>query len=125
MTKHRSGVFFVAELTGEQQAGLERRLEPRLSVKIPVTAEFHGAQRQYRVLDVSRTGALLERDEDEAPPSLHTLVIGALGRQPLRVLARTVWVAPRHHAVRFVAQDDIDRLELAERLDKLIAFYAA
>jgi len=125
MVRHRSGVFPVAELLAEPSPGAERREEPRLAVKIPVTAEFHGSRRHYRVLDISRSGALVERDEDAPPPSLHTIVIGAVGRQPVRVLARVVWASPRHHAVRFVAQDDLDRIELAERIDKLLGCYAA
>ncbi len=124
MTQHKSGTFSIFDLTGEPPS-VERRVDPRLVVDLPVIAEFGGIQQRYRVLDVSRTGALVERDQPEPPPALHTLVINAGAVEPLRLLARTVWTAPRHHAVRFVAQDDLDRLDLAERIDQLIAHHAA
>jgi hypothetical protein len=124
MTKHDSGVFSVFDLTGEPPS-VERRLDPRLMVDLQVTGEFRGSREPYRVVDISRTGALVERDQLEAPPSLHTMVFDVGAGEPLRLLARTIWTAPHHHAVRFVGQDDLDRLDLAERIDELIAHHAA
>jgi hypothetical protein len=36
-----------------------------------------------------------------------------------------VWTNRHQHAVRFVAQDDLDKLELAEAIDRLVKIHAA
>jgi PilZ domain len=138
MSTRKSGVFMVNELVGgvDLPGGpRERRADPRVVVAPPrglcrayaprVTAVHSGVVQHHRLLDVSRSGALLERYDERPPPSLHRLEIDVGAAEPVRVLARTVWVGPRHHAVRFVAQDDLDRLELAEAVDHLLAVYAA
>jgi hypothetical protein len=122
--KRNSGVFTVRKLAGEIRSA-ERRADPRVVVDARVTA-IHGTHvRRYRLTDVSRSGALVERGPAPPPPALHRLEIEIGEGEPLRVLARTVWVGPRHHAVRFLAQDDIDRLELAEVIDRLVRHCAA
>lgn len=133
MSRRSSGIFAVKELVAkgssrspgsspESSSGGadERRVDPRVIIDAKVTAIFRGGQRHYRLLDVSRSGALFERSDDVEPPATHTLVIDVGDGNPLRLLAQTVWTGPRHHAVVFLAQDDVDRIELAESIDRLV-----
>jgi hypothetical protein len=103
----------------------ERRVDARLDMALIVKAEYRGVEKRYRLLDVSRGGARFERLGAAQPPSLHTLVLDIGEAEPLRLLVRTVWCDDNRHAVRFVAQDDVDRLELAEHIDRWLAHLAA
>jgi hypothetical protein len=103
----------------------ERRADPRVQVDIPVVALFKGEARKFRLVDVSRGGALIERADEPAPSAMHTIVLNLGHGRLKRVLARTVWTRLHHHAIRFVAQDDFDRLDLAEAIDEIVSRHAA
>jgi hypothetical protein len=116
MAHQQSGVFTISH--GDRVIEGERRREPRVSTRSPAVAVYDGKPHRYRLRDVSLGGALLDRPDEPPPPTIHTMILRAGGRS-LKVLARTVWMGPGCHGVRFVAQSDVDRLELGELIDRL------
>lgn len=99
----------------------ERRRDRRVPLEVPVEAVVRGRERSFRLVDLSCTGAQIERDADALPPPLvHTLELDLGGDYPLRMLVRTVWTDARRHAVAFLALDDMDRLTMAELIDHLL-----
>jgi PilZ domain-containing protein len=99
----------------------ERRREARVELGVRAAVRVDGSWRLYRVCDVSCAGAQLARASNEPPPPpVHTLVIDLGAGTPVRVLARTVWSKPGRHAVSFLAMNDLDRLTIAEGLDRCI-----
>ena len=98
----------------------ERRSEPRLRASTAAIAIFDGQPHRFRLRDISLGGALLERGEAAAPPAVHTMIVRA-GNKWLKLLARTAWSAPGFHGVRFMAQTEVERLELGEIIDRLCA----
>jgi PilZ domain len=117
--REQSGVFTLGSLR-EGVPG-ERREGERVRVNALVSAMFGGRRYIYRLLDISRGGARLARDTVLRPTSLHRMEIHFGGNEPLRLLARVVRTTKHSHAVRFVALDDCDRLEIAEVIDMLRA----
>jgi len=116
-TARRSGIFDVVQLTGEPPAA-DRRAAPRVPIDVGVSACVGTRRWSVRLIDVSSTGALLEHLDHPAPAGVHALWLGA--DQPrLRLLVQTVWRGARRYAVRFLALDDAQRLELAEALDRV------
>ena len=66
----------------------------------------------------------------ERPRALVTRELGCvspfeiyLGDRPLRARARPVWRKDRLQAVRFVMMSDVDRLTIAELLDKRVRLH--
>ena len=99
----------------------ERRREMRVRLEVPITAKVRGRKHPFRLLDLSCTGAQIERGPDSLPPPLvHTLELDLGGDFPLRLLARTVWTTTRRHAVVFLAMDDMDRVTMGEVIDHLL-----
>jgi hypothetical protein len=117
-------VFSTPYLTGDAR-GAEQRSSPRVELPLPCRGSFRNQSYRYRLVDISQTGALVERLEGPSPPSLHSFEIDTGDDVPLKLLARTVWTNRHQHAVRFVAQDDLDKLELAEAIDRLVKIHAA
>jgi hypothetical protein len=98
----------------------DRRRDIRVVLDVPMGAVVRGRERPFRLIDLSCTGAQIERDHDALPPPLvHTLELDLGGAYPLRLLARTVWTDAHRHAVAFLALDDVDRLTIAEVIDHL------
>lgn len=99
---------------------MERRVGQRVRTDLQATSYRDGRARPCYALDLSTDGALLRHD-GQRPPLVQRLEIhlGApVGSVP--VLARTVWTSGPLSGVRFVGLSDVDRLELAERLDRQI-----
>jgi hypothetical protein len=97
---------------------MERRAGQRARTDLPATSYHDGRARSCHALDLSTDGALLRHGEACPPPLVQRLALhlGApVGTIP--VLARTVWSSGPLSGVRFVGLGDVDRLELAERLD--------
>ncbi len=89
----------------------------RVLTDCPLTAYRGGAPQQFRAVDLSGTGALVQRrSADREPPVIHAIELSVKGRR-LRTLARTVWANEQQHGVRFIDLGDADRLEIAEHLD--------
>ncbi len=92
----------------------------RFSSDLPMTSYRDGYAKACRAIDMSTSGALIRRISSHDPPMVQKLEI-YLGRDvpPMHALARTVWADDKTHAVKFVGLSDVDRLEIAEYIDKL------
>ena len=95
-----------------------RRFGARLRTDLAVTTYHRGEARPCRVLDLSPTGALIQRRRTSDPPLLQDLELDLTHREPLRTLARTVWSEDDLMGVSFVGLSDVDRLDIAEELDR-------
>ncbi|MCA9619630.1 MAG: PilZ domain-containing protein [Myxococcales bacterium] len=107
--RKQSGVYQVTE---------ERRAEARVPVNARVKILYGDRSHSAWLRDISSTGALVLRGAAPRPARLHRIEIEAAGR-PMQLLARTVRSVGTFHAVRFVGLDAMDRLELAELVDRL------
>lgn len=99
---------------------LDRRVYPRSSVDLPATTIVDVEQRPCRVVEISPSGLVFESDvdmkQDEMP--MVQRVDLAVSSTLIRVVARTVWVRAKHVALKFIGLHDVDRLEIAEELDR-------
>ncbi len=99
---------------------MERRISSRAQVDLPICALVDGYRHACRAIDLSPTGmvversrALVERHLTQASPfEIY------LGPRPIRARARPVWSHERLVGVRFVWMNDVDRLTIAELLDR-------
>jgi hypothetical protein len=101
---------------------MERRIGSRAQVDLPVSAFVDGFEHHCRAVDISPTGMVVERTRSLAARTLSTLTALELDlgeARPIRVRARTVWSRDRLQAVRFVVMNDVDRLDIAEHLDRM------
>jgi hypothetical protein len=101
---------------------MERRIGSRGQVDFPVSALVDGFRHACRAVELSPTGMVVERTKSLAGRTLHLLNVLELrldGELKIRMRARTVWSKDRLHAVRFVVMQDVDRLEIAEHLDRM------
>jgi PilZ domain len=102
---------------------MERRIGSRAQVDLPVSAFVDGFQHPCRAVDLSVSGMVLERTKSLAtrvPLQMSAFEVRLAGARPIRVRARTVWSQDRLQAVRFVVMNDVDRLTIAEHLDRLV-----
>ena len=99
----------------------DRRSDQRVLLDLTVAAFKDGMPKRYRFVDLSCGGAQIVRGRAEPPPRVHTLEIDLGNGRVMRMLARTVWVSEGRHAVSFLALDDLDRLSIAEGIDRLVA----
>ena len=98
----------------------DRRRDVRVALDVPLGAVMRGHHRPFRLVDLSVTGAQIERSPNALPPPIHhTIELDLGGDYPLRLLVRTVWTDAHRHAVVFLAMDDMDRLTIAEVIDYL------
>jgi len=98
---------------------MERRNGSRAQVDLPVGAYVDGWWHACRAVDLSPRGMVVQRTKSLAArvvPQLNALSLDLGGKQ-IGVHARTVWHEGRLQAVRFVAMNDVDRLDIAEHLD--------
>ena len=100
---------------------MERRIGSRARVDFPAATFVDGHRHECRAVDISSTGMVVHRSKSLAQRTLHELNAMELvmGSQRIRVRARTVWSRDRLHAVRVVAMNDVDRLDIAEHLDRM------
>jgi len=101
---------------------MERRIGSRGQVDFPVSAIVDGFRHPCRAVDLSPTGMVVERTKSLAGRTLHllnSLELELEGERPIPLRARTVWSQDRLHAVRFVVMHDVDRLSIAEHLDRM------
>lgn len=109
----------------------ERRLDARVAADLTATAYLNGRARSCRILDLSCSGALIaiylpSRDGRfcrRMVPGLHRLEIDLGGKDVLRVAVEVVWSRRGSYAVRFCSAGDVDRLQLAEHIDRLMAVH--
>lgn len=99
---------------------MERRIGARAQVDFPVIAFVDGFGHPCRAIDLSTTGMVVERTKrlsERALPSLRAIEL-RLGDRRIRARARSVWSDGRLEAVRFLVMSDVDRLAIAEHLDR-------
>lgn len=100
---------------------MDRRVGLRTRTDFRVIAERGQLRAQYRGIDVSPTGIVLDRgraiDELDWPffMSLELQLPDHL--KSVRALARPIWAADTRQAFKFVRIADVDRLILAEHID--------
>lgn len=104
---------------------MERRISSRAQVDVPVYAFIDGFRHECRGVDLSATGMVFQRSRGLVareisginPFEIH------LAGQSIRARARCVWGSERLQAVRFVLMHDVDRLTIAEHLDRLVRLH--
>ena len=99
---------------------IDRRGGARVAIDSPSTTYRHGIAHPIRALDLSCSGALLSWDRDREPAMIQRLEL-QLGDRVLVTLARTIWTHADTMAVRFIGLDDVDRLDIAEYLDRTLS----
>jgi hypothetical protein len=99
---------------------MERRLSLRAQVDVPLAAHVDGFWHDCRLVELSTTGALLELTRRLASRDLLPLQAFEirLGGRPVRTRGRIVWTGGRLSGVRFIGMHDVDRLTLAEHIDR-------
>jgi hypothetical protein len=101
---------------------MERRIGSRAQVDLPVLAYVDGHRHDCRAVDISPSGMLVSRTRSlsvRTVSEMTALELHIAEARPIRVRARTVWSDGRFQAVRFVVMNDMDRLSIAEHLDRL------
>ncbi|HEX6765130.1 MAG TPA: PilZ domain-containing protein [Polyangiaceae bacterium] len=98
-----------------------RRMGARASTKFSVFLVVGDRKFRARTVELSTTGVVLDFRYTERPDmeGLQTLelVVPGLGK-PIRTLARLVRQVGKHDAFEFMSIRPIDRLSLAEHLDR-------
>ena len=102
---------------------MERRLGLRGQVDLPVIQHVDGFPHECRVVDISSRGMVVQRTKSLAARRSRLLYLMELpldgqGRR-VHALARPVWTHGKYQALRYVAVNEIDQLEIAEMLDRL------
>ena len=100
---------------------MERRMSSRAQVDVPICALVDGFRHAGRAFDLSPTGMVFERSRSFA--ERHVTQASAFelylpGERRIRARARPVWGKDRVMAVKFVMMHDVDRLTIAELLDR-------
>ncbi len=94
----------------------------RARVDLPVFSFVDGFRHACRAIDLSSTGMVISRSRalrDRDLPILSAFELHLREQGPIRGRARSVWTRDGLHAVRFVTMEDVDRLTIAEHLDRL------
>jgi hypothetical protein len=95
----------------------ERRTDPRTAVEAVLLVSVGTEERAVRVEDLSCGGALVRADQEPLPPGMRTVVLRVAGRS-LELTARVAWTRDGRQGLRFVGLSDVDRLALAEHVDR-------
>ena len=112
---------------------MERRLGLRGLVDLPVIQHVDGFPHECRVVDISARGMVVQRTKSLAlrrSRLLYWLELPIMdgddpGKSPkgdgrrIHALARPVWTQGTLQAMRYVAVNEVDQLEIAELLDRL------
>ncbi|HEY4104777.1 MAG TPA: hypothetical protein VGM44_12840 [Polyangiaceae bacterium] len=100
---------------------MERRVGLRARTDFRVIAERGPLRSDYRGVEVSPTGIVLDRGrliaELDSPLLMKLELRLPEYLKPVRALARPIWSFGTQQAFRFVRIADVDRLILAEHLD--------
>jgi hypothetical protein len=102
---------------------MERRFGLRGQVDLPALQHMDGFSHECRVVDISARGLVVQRTRTlaEKPARLTYRIELPLdgGERCIQAVARPVWTQGLLQAMRYVAVDEVDRLEIAELLDRL------
>ncbi len=96
----------------------DRRMGIRMHTTFSVTAFQDGRPVECRGVDLSTTGALVRRRTKRDAPMVQHMELD-IGDRLIRGAARTVWTEGDLQALRFIGLTDVDRLEIAEHLDRM------
>jgi hypothetical protein len=100
---------------------MDRRVGLRTKTDFRVLAVRGPLRSQYRGVDVSPTGIVLDRgrliNERDWPLLMRLELQLPEHLKPVRALARPIWSHDTQQAFKFVRIADVDRLILAEHLD--------
>ena len=100
---------------------MDRRVGLRTRTDFRVLAQRGSLCSQYRGIDVSPTGIVIDRGRPIADfdwPLLQRLELQLPEYlKPVRALARPIWSCESRQAFKFVRIADVDRLILAEHVD--------
>jgi hypothetical protein len=102
---------------------MERRFGLRGQVDLPAIQHLDGFGHECRVVDISARGLVVQRTKALAERPARLMYRLELpiegGERFIRAVARPVWTQGLLQAMRYVAVDEVDRLEIAEMLDRL------
>jgi PilZ domain len=101
---------------------MERRFSSRAQVDVPVSAFIDGTRHDCRAVDLSASGMVFQRNRSLAVrelPEVNRFELYLGPNRPIRARGRSVWGKAGLQAVRFVLIHDVDRLVIAEHLDRL------
>lgn len=95
----------------------DRRAGNRMNTHFHITTFIDGRPFPCHGVDLSTTGALVRRRSGRRAPLVQHVELD-IGDRLIRGAARTVWSNGELQALRFVGLTDVDRLEIAEHLDR-------
>jgi hypothetical protein len=102
---------------------MERRWGLRGQVDLPAIQYMDGFSHPCRVVDISARGLVVQRPKvlAERPSRLMYRLELPLdgGERKIQALARPVWTEGLLQAMRYVGVGEVDRLEIAELIDRL------
>jgi hypothetical protein len=102
---------------------MERRLGLRGQVDLPAIQYMDGFSHACRVVDISARGLVVQRSKLLAERPLRIMYRLELpidgGERTIQALARPVWEQGLLQAMRYVGVGEVDRLEIAELLDRI------
>ena len=101
---------------------MERRFSSRAQVDVPVSAFIDGTRHDCRAVDLSASGMVFQRNRSLSVrdlPEVNRFELYLGPNLPIRARGRSVWDRGGLQAVRFVLIHDVDRLVIAEHLDRL------
>jgi PilZ domain len=98
---------------------MDRRSGVRMRTDCPLTAYRDGTPLDCRAVDLSVGGALVRHPVARRAPLVQRFEIDLGRRGRVQTLARTVWSRGQWQAVRFIGLSDVERLDIAEHLDRL------
>ena len=102
---------------------MERRFGLRGQVDLPAVQHLDGFRHECRIVDISARGLVVQRTKAMADRPWRLMYQLELpldgGHRCIRAVARPVWTQGLLQAMRYVAVDEMDRLEIAEMLDRL------
>ncbi len=98
---------------------MERRAGLRVDADLAARVFFDGRPVDYRIIELSCTGARLCRTGGESLPTVCNVEVLLDEASPMRLKARTIWTHGSLAGIRFVEGSDADKLEIAERIDEL------
>ena len=96
---------------------MDRRYGARINTDFRLRVHRDGHVVEGRSVDLSPTGALIRHRSIRSWPMVQKVELDLDG-VPVETYARTAWCFGDLQAVRFVGLSEVDRLEIAEHLDR-------
>ncbi len=97
---------------------MDRRWGARINSDFALRTYRDGHVIDCRAVDISTTGALIRHRSIRSWPLVQRVELELGGAALVRAMARTVWCYRDLQAIHFVGLSDVDRLEIAEHMDR-------